>query len=289
MTVTIHTHSFKRLILGLSPGSARESAVTAADLARFLDVELFGLFVEDSGLRQLSSISVAREFRPLGGGWQTIQSEQLARDLDQAAREAERAFFEAANRLARRHQFEVRRGPIAEAIASLSQTTDIVMIAEPPSAAERATAQFSALVEAAFCSSAAVLLVPTHLARQRGPVVAIATEPDDPCIQTAAGLAAMAREPLVVLQAYDGATGPQVDALAAAGLTVRAVQVGAAGLSDPMGCTQALALVREWLIVMSHTRTAQSFAPALVAARRVPVLVLEPERLGNVAPVIAPV
>lgn len=289
MTVTIHTHHFRRLILGLSPGSARESAETAADLARFLDVELFGLFLEDSGLRELGSISVAREFRPLSGGWRPIQAEQMARDLDQAAREAERAFVAAAQRLARRHQFAVRRGPIADAVASLSETNDIVMIAEPVSAAERATAQFSALIEAAFRSAAAVLLVPTQTARRTGPVVAIAAEPDDPCIQTAAGIAAMAGEPLVVLQAYDGATGAGVDVFAEAGLTVRAVQVGAAGISDPVVCVEALALIGERLIVMGHTAAAQTFAPAMVAARRVPVLVMEPERGESEPAPIAPV
>jgi hypothetical protein len=289
MTVTIHTHHFRRLILGLSPGSARESAETAADLARFLDVELFGLFLEDSGLRELGSISVAREFRPLGGGWRPIQAEQMARDLDQAARDAERAFVAAAQRLARRHQFAVRRGPIADAVASLSETNDIVMITEPVSAAERATAQFSALVEAAFRSAAAVLLVPTQTARRAGPVVAIAAEPDDPCIQTAAGIAAMAGEPLLVLQAYDGATGAGVDLLAEAGLTVRPVQVGASALNDHMVCVEALAFIGERLIVMSHTDTAKTFAPAMVAARRVPVLVLEPEGGDSAPPQAAPV
>jgi len=289
MTVTIHTHSFRRLILSLSPGSARESPAMAADLARLLDVELFGLFLEDTGLRELGAISVAREFRPLGGGWRPIQAEEIARDLDEAAREAERAFFDAAQRLARRHQFEVRRGPIAEAIASLSRTSDIVMVAEPVSAAERATAQFSALIEAAFGSSAAVLLVPTQIARRTGPVVAIAAEPDDPCIQTAAGIAAMARAPLVVLHAYDGALGTQVDALEEAGLTVRPVQVGASGLSDHMVCVEALAFVGERLIVMSHTEKARAFAPAMLSARRVPVLVMEPARSENEPASVAPV
>jgi hypothetical protein len=289
MTMTIHTHSFRRLIISLSPGSARESPAMAADLARLLDVELFGLFLEDTGLRELGSISVAREFRPLGGGWRPIQAEEMARDLDAAAREAECAFFDAAQRLARRHQFEVRREPIAEAVASLSQTSDIVMIAEPVSAAERATEQFSALVEAAFASSAAVLLVPTQIARRTGPVVAIAAEPDDPCIQTAAGIAAMARTPLIVLQAYDGATGTQVDALADAGLTVRSVQVGASALGDHMACVEALAFIGERLIVMSHTDTARTFAPAMVATRRVPVLVLEPERSDSEPAAVAPV
>jgi len=289
MTVTIHTHSFHRLILSLSPGSRRESAGMAADLARLLDVELFGLFLEDAGLRELGRMSVAREFRPLGGGWRPIQAEQMARDLDAAAREAERAFFDAAQRLALRHQFEVRRGPIAEAIASLSRTSDIVMIAEPVSAAERATAQFSALIEAAFGSSAAVLLVPTQTARRSGPVVAIAAEPDDPCISTAAGLAAQARAPLVVLQAYDGATGKQVDALAEAGLTVRPVQIGRAGRTDPNICAEALAFIGERLIVMSRTDTAKTFAPAMVAARRVPVLVLEPARGESEPAPVAPV
>jgi len=63
----------------------------------------------------------------------------------------------------------------------------------------------------------------------------------------------------------------------------------AAGLTDPDTCAEALAFTGERLIVMSRTDTAKTFAPAMVAARRVPVLVLEPER-GESAPApVAPV
>jgi len=72
-------------------------------------------------------------------------------------------------------------------------------------------------------------------------------------------------------------------------LTVRPVQVGASGLSDHMVCVEALAFVGERLIVMSHTEKARTFAPAMLSARRVPVLVMEPARSENEPASVAPV
>ncbi|MFP4538073.1 MAG: hypothetical protein ACLFPA_07190 [Dichotomicrobium sp.] len=283
MTYTVRTHSFKRLILGLSPGSSAPATGLAVDLADLLQLDLLGLFLDDPSLRHLAGIPFAREFRPLGGGWRPLHGEQIAHEAELAARHAERAFTEAARRLATRFQFEVRRDPVAQAITALSQTTDIVMIAEPPSAAERATQQFFWLTEAAFHSPAAVLLVPTPMRRNAGPIVAIAARSDDRSIETAAAIAAAAGAPLVLLRAYapdSGAAEPS--ALAAAELSVQTIDVAAAALSDPAICVTALARFGERLIVTSRHSEAWAFARALAAGRHAPVLVLEPDDAAGV-------
>lgn len=283
MTYAVRTHRFKRVILSLSPGSGAPATQLAVNLADLLQLDLLGLFLDDPSLRHLAGIPFAREFRPLGGGWRPLQSEDVAREVELAARHAERALAEAARRLATRFQFEVRRDPVAQAIRSLSQTTDIVVIPEPPNAAERATQQFLWLTEAAFHSPAAVLLVPTRILRNTGPIVAIAARPGDQSIETAASIAASAGAPLVVLRAYSAQEGTvEPSELAAAGLSVHTVDVGTAALSDPAISAVALEPFGERLIVTNRHSEEWEFARALSDARRVPVLVLEPDGAASV-------
>ncbi len=276
-------HSFKRLVLGLQPGAHDRTMQLAVELADLLHLDLLGLFLEDTSLRDLASIPFSREFRPLGGGWHAIDLDRLSHDFELAARSIERKFMGAAKRLPTGYQFEVARGPMAETFASVSRSDDIVMIVEPQSPAERATQQFSWLLEAAFQSAAAVMLVPPHIARTKGPVVAIATSPDDPSIEAAAAIALAAKEELVIIEA-DGhdADDTRIRKLAAdTGLTIKRVAAVRLGLADPTACALAFRQIQERLIVMTRGALADGTASAIAAARRVPVLVVEP--LGMVA------
>jgi hypothetical protein len=162
-------HSFRRLVLGLQPGAHDRTMRLAVELADLLHLDLLGLFLEDTSLRDLASIPFLREFRPLGGGWQTIDLARLSRDFELAARSIERKFLGAASRLPTGYQFEVVREPLAETFPSVARTGDIVMIVEPWSPVERATQQ-SWLLEAALRSATAVMLVPPHIIRTRGPL-----------------------------------------------------------------------------------------------------------------------
>ncbi len=178
--MSMEPHSFKRLVLGLQPGAHDRTLQLAVELADLLHLDLLGLFLEDTSLHDLASIPFSREFRSLGGGWHTIDLDRLSYDFELAARRIERKFLSAAKRLLTAYQFEVARGPMATTFTSFSRIDDIVMIAEPQSPAERATQQFAWLLEAAFQSAAAVMLVPSHIARTKGPVVAVATSPERP-------------------------------------------------------------------------------------------------------------
>jgi hypothetical protein len=274
----VSSHIFHRLVVGLTPGIPGQSMRLAAELAEILHLELLGLFLEDTGVRNLAGIPFAREFRPLGGGWHPIRLERLSQDLELVARTTERLFAETMRSLSIRHQFEVRRGPIAETIAAISQTSDIFMIVEPSTAAERSVQQFSWLIDSAFRSVAAVIIVPTHIARSKGPIVAIAAGPDDPSISVAAAIANVAGEELVIVHAYEaGADQRGIQQLAAElNLKINQITAGKAALSDPAVCSQTLENLRERLIVMTRGGLANEFAPKIIAARRVPVLVLEP-------------
>jgi len=273
-------HSFRRLVLGLQSSAPDPAMRLAVEMAELLDLDLLGLFLEDASLRDLAGIPFAREFRLLGGGWHSLDLDRLVHDLEVAARGMERSFTQAARSLSKRSQFEVMRGRVAEAITSISNTGDIVMIVEPTSAADRVSGQFSWLVEAAFRSAAAVMLVPSRIVRTKGPIVAVAMTGDHPTIAAAAAIAVAAKETLIVI----GPGGwdrekPRIAQLAAkTGLTIQHVTAG--DLSpDPTVCLKAMGHLQERLVVMTHLPFDGATTSAIASARQVPVLVIEPERL----------
>ena len=273
-------HSFRRLVLGLQPGAHDRTMRLAVELADLLHLDLLGLFLEDTSLLDLAGIPFSREFRPLGGGWHTIDLDRLLHDFELAARSIERKFLDAAKHLPTASQFEVARGSLAKTFASVSRR-DIVMIVEPRNPAERATQQFAWLLEAAFRSAAAVMLVPPQIARTTGPVVAIAASAGDPCIRAAVAIALAAREELVIIDTDGGiADDPDLRKLAAdTGLAIKHAAAAGLNLTDPAACALAFRQIQERLIVMSRVAFANQPASEIAAARRVPVLVVEPEEV----------
>ncbi len=284
------SHSFKRVVLGLRPSVPDRAMQLAVELADLLHLELLGLFLEDTGLRHLAAIPFARELRLLGGGWHPIDLDQLSRDLELAARSMERMFADAAKGLPTRYQFEVIRTPTAEAIASVSRTGDIVMIMEPLSPAEQATQQFSHLMEAAFRSAGAVMLVPTRIARATGPIVAIAAARDDPSIESAAAIAMATEEALVIVEASEGAADdPRVARLAAdTGLRVKRIVVGNVPALSPSVLLSAFRELRERLVIISRGALDREVALTMASARRVPVLVIEPPEPTDANAILQP-
>jgi hypothetical protein len=268
-------HSFRRLVLGLQPRAPDHAMRLGVELAGLLNLELLGLFLEDTNLRSLADLPFAREFRPLGGGWHPIDTVQLSRELEAAARGAEEILAEIAKHL--RWRFEVARGPMAATIAAISQNSDIVVIGEPSSAAERATQQFSWLIEAAFKSAAAVMVVPPRIAREQGPIVAVAAAPGDPGIAVAANIALAANEELVIVDVCESPIDEaQIKALAASrGLTVRHVVAGKAGGANATTLAQVLRPLCERLVVMTRSASDGESASIIAAERKVPVLVVE--------------
>jgi len=271
-------HAFKRLVLGLEPSAPDRAIRLAANLAELLHLELLGLFLEDPSLRDLAAIPLVREFQPLGGGWRSIDLDQLSHDLDIAIRNAERMFVEAAKDLTTRCQFEVTRAAAAQAIASTSRSGDIIVITEPATSAGRAAQQFSWLLNAAFQSVATVLIVPARIVRTAGPIVAIALASHDPSIRTAAAIAVAAKEDLIIAHGYEGkGDDPEIRELAAdTGLAIKDAFTGKASLSDPASYAHVLRSVQERLVVATRDILTPELALAMASSRRVPVLVIAP-------------
>jgi hypothetical protein len=253
---------FKRMVLGLHQGAPGRAIAIAIEFAQLFDIELLGLFIEDAGLRHLAGMPFAREISSLGGGWRPIEPARTRRELDLAAGSAERRFVEAARGLARR-QFEIVRGGAAAALAANLRSGDIVAIGAPAVAAERAAEPFASLLEAAFRSSAAVMLAPARLARSAGPIVAIAAGPDDPSIEAATAIAGAAGEELVVVDVRAGAAEDWLAARRAAGPRL-------AFADDAL--PQALQGLKERLAVVSRGAVGNRFALAIAATRGAPTL-----------------
>ncbi|MEX0752705.1 MAG: hypothetical protein WD073_07240 [Xanthobacteraceae bacterium] len=272
--------AFKRIVLGLQPSAPASIMNLAVELADLLHLDLLGLFLEDTSLRDLASMPFAREFRLLEGGWRRLDLDRLVEDFELAARSTERMFAHATKGLPIRCQFEVIHGSTGETIASISRTDDIVMIVEPASPVGRATQQFSWLIEAAFQSAAAVLLVPIHIARTSGSVVAIVASPDDPSLDAAAAIAIAAREELVVFEAREGIIDDAYIRRLAAdfSLPIRHL-AGSLSLFASGALPPAFRQLRERLVVMTRGVFGDEVALTIAAARRAPVLVIEPPEM----------
>lgn len=269
---------FKRLVFGMQPSAPDQAMRFAVEVARLLNLDLLGMFLEDTSLQDLATIPFAREFRSLGGGWHPIDVKRLSDELELAARTAQRAFTEAAKRLSTQWRFEVARGPMASTITAVLQTSDIVMIGEPGGIGERFSQQFSWLIQAAFRSAAAVMVVPSQILRTKGPVVAIAATTDDPSIVAAAGIARAADEELFVIDLCKNAIDEvQIRALAAAeGLVVKHV-IGSRTTSINVALVeQALRPLQGRLVVMTRGAFDDELVLLIAAEQRVPVLVIEP-------------
>ncbi len=234
--------TFTRIVLGLHRGAGSETLRLAAAIAGELHLDLIGMFFADARLAGLGGLPFAREFRPFGGGWQPIDRARLAREMELASRATERLFAAAVRGLPTACRFEVVTGATVESFGVTSQAGDILMIEEPESAADRATAQFADLVEAALRSAASVMLLPRRVARVSGAIVAIAARPDDPSVRVARSIAAAIREELVVVPRYE-----------------------------------ALRTLRERMIVLTRDAAAKTLPSLLAASRRVPVLIVEPD------------
>ncbi|HML13525.1 MAG TPA: hypothetical protein VK456_09485 [Xanthobacteraceae bacterium] len=265
--------TFKRIVLGFSHGSIDRGAVDlAAELADKLAIDLFGLFLADENVRSLAALPFARELRVLGAGWQPIDVDRLEHELDVAARSAQRLFEQAARSLRVASSFEIAAGPVGRTLESLSRAGDIVLLAEPKSAAERMAHPFVSLLDAALRSAASVLLVPSRMAHPAGSIVAIAMRPDDRSIDAAFVMSAVIGADVALVQAYK----EQGHAPVASFPGAEVVRLAGEALTDAGYLTATLGRLHERLLVMTREGF-EKVGPSLIASlRRAPMLVLGP-------------
>jgi hypothetical protein len=241
---------FKRMILKLPHSRQDYIAVAAtAQLADLLGIELVGTYFDDASMLALAELPSAREFR--SGGWQRLTTEQLVSDFARAAQEVERLFAEVAGGN-QRTAFRKGKGSAAEAISSEAGVDDIVVIIEPKNPIERATHQFTELVEAAFRTSSSILLVPSRTMSATGPIIVLATNPEDPSFKAALAVACAARERMIVIPSAqsDQSLSSIVETARLAGIaaTVMVPAFGATHTFVPAVAKGRLLIVRRSLI-----------------------------------------
>jgi len=189
---------YKRMVVGLPQSSVQSGAVaTVADLAELLRMDVLATFVTEATLPSLAASTAVRELRGASQGWQTIDPLQLNLEFDRAAAAARRSFTEATRNLSVNASFDVISA--AELATSLIRTDDMVAIIEPSHPGERVTRQFTCLLDAATQIARAILIVPKRLIRTSGPVMALASDPEDASIEVGLKIAAALNEQLLLV------------------------------------------------------------------------------------------
>jgi hypothetical protein len=265
------------MVVGLPQGAGIEPAMqAAADLAEFLQIELLGTFIADPGLRALTGLPV-RELRILDRQWQPIDLEQISRDLEGAAATVRSHFDACLGSRSIKARFDVIAG--TRVLSSLIRTDDIVVIIEPAHPGERVTQQFTGLFDAAFARAAGILVLPRRIARSSGPVMTLATGPDDPSIGVALEVAAALNERLIVVARPGSPLSPQLVAEAKRlGVDVR--QVAGAGDATAVSTSMSLAPAKERLRVVARSLLPGDAARLFLALQGVPLLAVGSDRAG---------
>jgi len=161
---------------------------------------------------------------------------------------------------------------------SVSRAGDIVVLFEPAHPAERASQQFAWLVEGAFRSAAAVMIVPPRILRTAGPVAVIAERLDDPSLDAAVSVARAAQETLVWIDLGTmkvAETDLQARS-AALGCPIARISLGPKGERTAAALVDALYRTNERLVVVTRGVVDERVNLALASMRGVPVLVIEP-------------
>jgi hypothetical protein len=267
---------FKRMLVRLPQSTSDYAAVgVTAQLADLLGINVVATFIQDAGLVEMASLPCVRELRSLGGGWHSMEGPQLARQLDHAAATARRLFHEAVRAARIDASFNIARGSGDDIIEFSAAADDIIVIIEPRNPVERITQQFTRLTDAAFGASAAVMVVPSRIARTSGPIAAVISDPDDASVRSALAIAAAAKEKVILLAPPGLGVGASIAELA--GIAGVRIEAGPA-IRDPVDASsllRQLAHLNERLVVMSRG-VIDKGAPTVASRRGIPVLLTKP-------------
>ena len=242
---------FARLLIGLGAGpSDRAMMRFAAEFAKMLGVDIHGLMLEDERLASAAALPFTRVFQKLRGEWQSFDADELKRGLEQQATAARQELVAMTKAVGIGAKFDIT-GPI-KGILAQAQASDIIVIAEPKAPADSVFHPIERLAGAAMRSPAAVLLVPSAIARSRGSILALARGPEDPAVRRASAIAAAAQEPVEILELKDRD----------------------APLSPPFA-PGLWGRTHERLVVMNRALTGTGELLSVAFRRRIPVLALD--------------
>ena len=276
----------QRIVLQLPHGAASQHFMReAAEMARLLGTEMCGVFVEDEAIHGLAAMPFARELRLPSHDWQPIDAGQIAADFQHAATAAKRLLDTVAHTMGVTCGFEVRRGNPSGVVAELLCSSDIVVLGEPRLGTEALTQWFLTAWQTAMRSDASVLLLPPQAIRRRGPVVALKAAPGQRAVRTAAHIARIGGESLLLLSPPDDLLWRDAAATTARSLGIPIERISSRDITTvtETGLAYALADFSERLLVLDRDGfdAAQEAAVLRVAAARAtPVLLIGPAGEG---------
>ena len=163
--------SFRRVVVAMgAPGAV--AVTTAVDLARALEAELVGLFVEDVELFDLAALPFAGEVGYPSAARRALDVAALERALRAQAGRLRQDLTARLAGVSTKWTFEVVRGRVAVALAATASGQDLVVLPLPLASRGRAVTRVQ--VARAYEGLRAPLLLVDESARQRRAVGVIA-------------------------------------------------------------------------------------------------------------------
>ena len=120
---------FRRILVALDASRESDAALAAAaELAKHLDAELMGLFIEDIDLLNLAALPFSREVPVLSLSGRELDLERVERELRSKAAAARRALAALAGELHLQWSFRIARGHVDAELLTASQEADLVAV-----------------------------------------------------------------------------------------------------------------------------------------------------------------
>jgi hypothetical protein len=190
---------------------------------------------------------------------------------------AQRVFADVVQHCSIETSFSLAKGSPAAVIGSIATSEDIIVVIEPRNPAERFTQQFTELVAAAFRANASVMIIPNRISRSTGPIVAVAVGPEDPSIPAALGIAAAAREKLIIVSRSNEfeLTSELSRLIESSDVKTEIARSKRRAVNASMLAADLHGL-NERLLVVTRGTIADAEVPALASLRSVPVVIVEP-------------
>ena len=117
-----------RVVVWLDPTAAQDDVLQVLS-GLGSAAEVLGLFIEDTNLLDLSSLSVAREFTIEGATVRQLDKRNIERQFRANAARMRAAFEKAAQATSARRSFRVARGELASELLKLSTECDTLVVA----------------------------------------------------------------------------------------------------------------------------------------------------------------
>ncbi|MDT3684975.1 MAG: hypothetical protein RO009_08030 [Pseudorhodoplanes sp.] len=192
---------FKRLLLKLPDRVVDRTIIeTAAGFAEQLKLNLAAEVIQGAELDWLADIPGLRELRALGEGWHPIDVAYWHKELSFAESSLKGIFEASVKNRTVSASFSATRTAMPFTMSGVG-SEDIVAIPQPGNPIDLISQQLNDLLQAAFETPAAVMLVPPAAGRG-GPVVAIAANLHDPSIRVAIEIAVTGGQDLILVPAY---------------------------------------------------------------------------------------